>query len=157
MNGRQIIQTGSWAGDQQVLQRMQADAAARGLAAYVTQLPQGGFQVDFGPGGAPGAMVAPQAQGASHCQACRRHAPTKNVTFHQNIGAVILRFPKTLRGNLCRTCIGKYFTEYTLISLFFGWWGMISFFYTAVTIPMNIVEYFGARSLPESFPGEPRR
>jgi hypothetical protein len=91
-----------------------------------------------------------QAAPTGTCRMCGRHAPTKQVTFHQNIGALVIRFPKTVSGQLCRDCIGTYFTKYTLTSLFLGWWGVISFFYTLVTIPMNIVTWFGARKLPRA-------
>jgi hypothetical protein len=152
---RQIIRTGNLAHDQQLLREAQAGAAARGLTAQVQMLPQGGFQVDYVPIGAmPAPMTGwapPQMMGPQACQACGRAAPTKFVTFHQNIGALIIRFPKTIRGHLCRRCMGKYFSEYTLISLFFGWWGVISFFYTLVTIPANIITWFGARDLPDEF------
>ena len=100
----------------------------------------------------PGMVTASSAaMTASHCQLCGRHAPTKHVTFMQNIGALVIRFPKTLRGYLCRTCIGKTFQSYTLTTLFLGWWGLISFFYSLVSIPRNIITYLGARDLPVDF------
>ncbi len=82
------------------------------------------------------------------CQSCHRHGPTRNTWFIQNIGVVVAWFHKTVRGELCRTCIDKYFWEYTLISFFFGWWGIISFFVTCVTIPVNIINYLTSLSLP---------
>jgi hypothetical protein len=36
----------------------------------------------------------------------------------------------------------------SLISFFFGWWGVISFFWTLITLPMNVITYIGALSLP---------
>jgi hypothetical protein len=90
------------------------------------------------------------AQG-SRCQLCGREAPTKYVTFMQNIGIIVIRFPKTLRAHLCRLCIGKTFQSYTLTTLFLGWWGVISFFYSLVSIPQNIATYLGARDLPVDF------
>lgn len=42
-----------------------------------------------------------------YCQVCTASAPTKQVTFHQNVGLVILRFPSSISGNLCRACIDK--------------------------------------------------
>ena len=56
------------------------------------------------------------------CQACGAQAPTKQVSFSQNIGLVIVRFGRTVRGELCRACIDSNFWSMTLISLFFGWW-----------------------------------
>ena len=111
--------------------------------------PLGGAMVPVGSfGGAQPRAISVAPSGT--CRMCGRHAPTKQVTFHQNIGALIMRFPKTISGQLCRDCIGKYFRSYTLTSLFLGWWGVISFFYTLVTIPMNIVTYLQARSLPRA-------
>ena len=37
----------------------------------------------------------------------------------------------------------------TTITFFLGWWGIISFFYSLVSIPMNIINYLGALSLPD--------
>lgn len=90
----------------------------------------------------------------SHCQRCGRQAPVKYVTFLQNVGVVIMRFSKTVRGNLCKRCISQCFWNMTLITFFFGWWGVISFFTSLVAIPTNIASYLGARSLPDG--GDPR-
>jgi hypothetical protein len=70
----------------------------------------------------------------------------------QNIGAIIIRFPKTVSGELCKRCISSYFWKMTTITFFFGWWGIISFFYTLVSIPANIGNFLGARSLPDEHP-----
>src|ERR1700679_1453819 len=72
------------------------------------------------------------------CQSCGRSAPTKQVTLMQNVGLLIMRFPRTLRGRLCKACISKHFWEMTTITFFFGWWGIISFFYSLYSIPQNI-------------------
>ena len=60
-----------------------------------------------------------------------------------------MRFPKTLSGLLCRECITKNFWSYTLITFFFGWWGVISFFYTLIALPTNLFTFISTRSLPE--------
>ena len=67
----------------------------------------------------------------------------------QNIGVLIMRFPKTVQGFLCKRCISKYFWNMTLVSFFFGWWGLISFFYTLFSIPQNIVVFLGTRDLAD--------
>jgi len=114
--------------------------------------PAGAMQVAGpAPMGFPVAGQTPMMASAGRCQTCGRHAPTKQVTFMQNIGCLVIRFPKTLRGNLCRLCISKFFWQYTTITFFFGWWGVISFFYTLVSIPQNIAQFLGARSLPREF------
>jgi hypothetical protein len=92
--------------------------------------------------------AAAMAQG-SRCQSCGRHAPTMHMTYRQNIGLIVLRLPKTVQGHLCRACGKKYFWEMTAISAVFGWWGVISFFYTLVSIPANVAQYIAARKLPE--------
>ena len=82
------------------------------------------------------------------CQSCGARVPTKHVTFRQNIGLLIARFPSSISGSLCRRCIDKNFWQMSLISFFLGWWGILSFFYTLVTLPMNVVTYLGCLSLP---------
>lgn len=88
----------------------------------------------------------------TRCQACGRTAPTKLVTLRQNIGCLILRFPKTLRGELCKRCIEKNFWSMTMTTLFLGWWGVISFFYSLYSIPANIGAYLDAQSLADEHP-----
>jgi hypothetical protein len=85
----------------------------------------------------------------TQCQRCGRHAPVKQVTFMQNVGLLVIRFPKTVSGRLCKRCISSCFWSMTAISFFFGWWGVISFFYTLVSIPTNIVNYVGALGLAD--------
>ncbi len=68
----------------------------------------------------------------------------------QNIGAVVLRFPRTIRGMLCRRCIDRYFWRMTTITFFFGWWGVISFFYSLYSIPQNIVVFVSSRDLSDA-------
>jgi hypothetical protein len=44
----------------------------------------------------------------------------------------------------------------TLITLFCGWWGVLSFFTTLFILPSNIATYLGAMSLPRTLgPGGP--
>jgi hypothetical protein len=81
------------------------------------------------------------------CQSCGREAPTRNVTFYQNIGLLVLRLHKSMGGNLCKDCINKHFWPMTLITFFFGWWGVISFFFTLFTLPNNIIRYLGSLDL----------
>ena len=85
----------------------------------------------------------------AQCQLCGRHAPVKQVSFMQNIGMLVIRFPKSIKGWLCKRCISSCFWRMTTITFFLGWWGIISFFYSLVSIPMNIINYLGALSLPD--------
>jgi hypothetical protein len=172
---RQTIRTGNYEADKQMVETARSHATAQGLVLQVRPIPNGGFEVEAVPPGSPyvqqqpapyapappvGAMqlaapAAAQALTADHCQACRRRAPTKHVTFMQNVGCIVIRFPKTTRGYLCRLCISSFFWRYTLITFFFGWWGVISFFYSLVSIPNNIATFLGARSLPVDFDTKP--
>lgn len=85
-----------------------------------------------------------------YCQRCGVEAPTKQVSFYQNIGALVIRFHKHTSGNLCKRCINQVFWEYTLIDLFLGWWGIISFFFNLFAIPNNIINYLGSLSLADT-------
>ena len=85
------------------------------------------------------------------CQACGVEAPTKHVAFYQNIGALIMRFSKHFEGDLCKSCIHKYFWRFTLTNAFLGWWGMISFIVTPFFILNNVGRYvfcLGVRPVP---------
>jgi hypothetical protein len=119
------------------------------LAAFGGTMPSPqGFAAQMRP--APQVIMHPSAQygGMGQCQACGREGPTKNLTFMQNIGALVIRFPKTVSGHLCKFCIDKYFFKMTLITFFLGWWGVISFFYTLVSLPVNVVNRLRAIGMP---------
>jgi hypothetical protein len=81
------------------------------------------------------------------CQSCGVEAPTQKVLFVQHIGAVVMFFHKRIGGLFCRNCVNKYFGEYTLMTLFLGWWGIISVFATPFVLLINIFNYFRAWSL----------
>ena len=82
-------------------------------------------------------------------QGYRFVGPTSVYAFMQNVGVIVIRFPKTIKGWLCKRCISSCFWRMTTITFFFGWWGVISFFYSLVSIPMNIANYIGASGLPD--------
>ncbi len=88
--------------------------------------------------------AAPQVEvilrpGEGYCETCRRIGPLRHATFMQNIGAVVLRFPRTVSGQLCKFCIDKYFFRFTAVTMMLGWWGIISFFYSLFAIPSNVI------------------
>jgi hypothetical protein len=87
------------------------------------------------------------------CASCGVEAPTRYVAFYQNIGALVMRFQKSVQGKLCKSCIHKYFWEFTLINLVCGWWGVISFCLTPFLILNNVIRYIGCASLPPVPPG----
>jgi hypothetical protein len=122
------------------------------------QCPQCRQPVAIEPGGSaarvsvPPASVPPSAAmpGTSTalpsvCEACGAKAPTHPVTFRQNIGLVILRFPRTVRGRFCEPCVNRYFSETTWITALAGWWGVISFFATPIILISNLGEISAAR------------
>lgn len=81
------------------------------------------------------------------CQACGVEAPARYVEFYQNVGALVMRFHKRMKGNLCKRCIHKYFWKYTMTTATVGWWGTISLVVTPFFVVNNIVRYVGALGL----------
>lgn len=75
------------------------------------------------------------------CQTCGIEAPTRYVSFQQNIGALIMRFAKTIEGNLCKRCLHKHFWECSLTTFFLGWWGTISLLLTPIFLLNNLFYY----------------
>jgi hypothetical protein len=123
-------------------------------------MPQGGAapvanpQAAFGAGGPSHASHASRdalggGVGGAICQVCGVQGPVKRATFMQNIGLIVVRLPRTLQGEMCRRCIDATCWRYTLVTLFLGWWGVISFFYSLASIPTNIINWMGAWKLPE--------
>jgi hypothetical protein len=82
------------------------------------------------------------------CQGCGVEAATKYVSFHQNIGALFVRFPKSIEGSLCKSCIHKHFLGMTLTTLFLGWWGTISLIITPFLLLNNIIRYVFCLGMP---------
>jgi len=85
-----------------------------------------------------------------NCQLCGCQAPTKHVTFRQNIGALVMRFHKKLEGDFCKSCINQNFWKMTLTTLAVGWLGMISLVVAPIFIIANIVQYLGCLGLPSA-------
>jgi hypothetical protein len=81
------------------------------------------------------------------CQSCGERRPTRHVVFYQNIGMVIMRSSKTVDGELCKDCINKVFWNFTLITLVFGWWGMISLIVTPLFLINNIARFVGTTGM----------
>jgi hypothetical protein len=87
------------------------------------------------------------------CQGCGLEAPTKYAEYHQNIGALVVRFGKTYRGNLCKRCMHKFFWQSSLTTLFLGPWGMVSLVVTPFFLINNIARYLAALPMPAVPPG----
>ncbi len=82
------------------------------------------------------------------CQSCGIEAPTKQVTFYQNIGALVVRFSQSVDGLLCKNCIHKNFWKMTLTTLVLGWWGIISLIVPPIFLLNNIFRYLFSLSMP---------
>jgi hypothetical protein len=80
-------------------------------------------------------------RGYDYCQLCGDYAPIKYVEFYQNVGMFLARQSKSIKGKLCKNCINKNFWDFTLTTLFLGWWGIISFFITPFYLLNNIFRY----------------
>lgn len=81
------------------------------------------------------------------CDICGMPAETKYVEFHENIGFVIFRKYRAVKGNLCRDCIDYCFWNLTGRTMLFGWWGVISFFATILILINNIFRYIISRGM----------
>ena len=90
-----------------------------------------------------------------YCQACGREAPTKYVAFYQNIGALVVRFQRSIRGYLCKSCIHTNFWKFTGLTLATGWWGFVSFFVNIFFILNNVGRYFACLGMAAHYPDEP--
>ncbi len=82
------------------------------------------------------------------CQACGVEAPTKQVEFHQNIGALVMRFHNRVRGRLCKNCIHANFWKMTSITVLVGWLGVISIIIAPFFVLNNVIRYLGALGMP---------
>jgi hypothetical protein len=94
-------------------------------------------------------LLTRQGQGKSMiCQVCGVEAPTKYVAFYQNIGALLMRFSKSIEGNLCKSCIHKHYWGMTGTTFFLGWWGTISVIITPFLILNNTGRYLFCLGMP---------
>ncbi len=87
------------------------------------------------------------------CQFCGVEAPTKKVSFYQNIGMLVMRTFKSASGNMCKSCIHKTFWSMEMTNLLLGWWGMISLIVNICIIPWNMIQYLMSLSLEAVPPG----
>jgi hypothetical protein len=83
-----------------------------------------------------------------YCQCCGTVAPTIRVNINRHIGALLLMFHKSIRGYLCKLCIRRNFWEYTTVTLFLGWWGLVSLAVTPIVLINNIVVFIRSFFMP---------
>jgi hypothetical protein len=90
------------------------------------------------------------------CQDCGVEAETKYVALYQNIGALVIRFPKSIEGNLCKSCIHRHFWSMSTTTFFLGWWGTISFIVTPFFLLNNFGRYLMCLGMSPPPPGAAR-
>lgn len=87
------------------------------------------------------------------CQDCGVEAATRHVSFHQNIGALFVRFSNSVSGDLCKNCLHKHFWGMTTKTLFLGWWGTVSLIVTPFFLLNNVGRYLLCLRMPAVPPG----
>ena len=65
-----------------------------------------------------------------------------------SIGALVMRFSKSVEGELCKRCIHRYFWSFTGTNLLLGWWGTISFCLNPFFILNNTFRYLMCLGMP---------
>ena len=68
------------------------------------------------------------------------------ASFHQNIGTLVMRFGKSIEGNMCSSCLSNNFWSYTLITVAVGWFGLISIVVAPIYVILNVVSCIRASS-----------
>jgi hypothetical protein len=87
------------------------------------------------------------------CQSCGIEAPTKHVSFHQNIGMIVMRSHRKIDGKICKRCLHKHFAKMTGTTLLLGPWGYISLIIAPCFVISNVINYLGAVRMPAVPPG----
>ena len=78
---------------------------------------------------------------SQHCESCGIAAETKYVEFYENIGLIFMRQHRSVKGNLCKSCIDFHFWNSTGKTMLLGWWGIISFFITPFILLNNFFRF----------------
>jgi hypothetical protein len=99
-------------------------------------------------GAKPGSMELEAGQACVFCGS----ESAKLVSIRRHIGMLLVQRFFKLRQPLCRACGMKALREYTLKTLWQGWWGYISFFVNWFVLAANLVAYFQLRGLSQPRP-----
>src|SRR5438128_3525221 len=75
------------------------------------------------------------------CQMCGIEAPTRYVTYYQNIGMLLAHQTKWVSGYLCKRCVHRYFWEFTGITFLIGWCSYVSLLLGPLCLLNNIARY----------------
>ncbi len=82
----------------------------------------------------------------TRCDSCGMPGPVANAEFRQHIGAFVMRFQKSVAGDLCEGCVSSYFWRFTAVTTLVGWCGVISIFMAPIFVVLNIVNFAKAKS-----------
>jgi hypothetical protein len=77
------------------------------------------------------------------CEVCGTRPARRRVTYRQNIGMLVLRWAKTVQGDMCSSCIHRCFWECSLITLLVGWIGVLSLVIAPIFLVGNLLNYIG--------------
>ncbi len=78
------------------------------------------------------------------CHRCNDE-PAAYVEFHHNVGMLFMRQMHSSEGRMCRRCASRAFWHHQIRNLVFGWWGILSFFFTWFFLVGNTARYVSAR------------
>lgn len=76
-----------------------------------------------------------------YCQSCGFPVETKYIEFYENVGMIIMRQHRSVKGNFCKSCIDYYFWNLTGKTMLLGWWGTISFIVTPFILLNNFFRF----------------
>ena len=83
----------------------------------------------------------PHAQTKEYCQSCGLPVETKYIEFYENVGMIIMRQHRSVKGNFCKSCIDYYFWNLTGKTMLLGWWGTISLIVTPFILLNNFFRF----------------
>lgn len=78
------------------------------------------------------------------CQLCGKMCQTKFASFYRNVGMLFRRQTYAIHANMCKSCVHKYFWDFTWKNLLLGWWGTISLIVTPIYFIQNVFSYIAA-------------
>jgi hypothetical protein len=76
-----------------------------------------------------------------NCENCKSPAETKYIEFHENIGMIVMRKHRSVKGHFCKSCIDYYFWDLTGKTMLLGWWGTVSFIITPFILLNNVFRF----------------
>ncbi|MBN2801350.1 MAG: ABC transporter permease [Deltaproteobacteria bacterium] len=82
------------------------------------------------------------------CSRCGVAAPLRRRHYRQVTGLVLLRAVHHHEGDLCESCSRRVFLRSSLITLFFGWWSVVSVHLPAYFLVRNVLAWLGTGGAP---------